>query len=127
LEVEDRDHPVVTTAGSGEFMSLAITSRIVSDVVIMDLSGRLCFLEVALVDRVNKLLDDGHRDFVLNLAEVPYIDSFGLGQLIAVWSSIEKNSGQMTLLRPTDFVRKLFQITKLDSVFHLSKHERAST
>jgi anti-sigma B factor antagonist len=108
-------------------MPLTITTRIDSDGIILDISGRLCFLEVALVDRVNKLLDDGHRDFVLNLAEVPYIDSFGLGQLIAVWSSIEKNSGQMTLLRPTDFVRKLFQITKLDSVFHLSKHERAST
>jgi len=104
-------------------MPLSIKTRIASGVVIVDMSGRLCFLEVALRDRVNELLEAGHREFVLNLADVPYIDSFGLGQLIAIWTSIGKKSGQMTLLRPTDHVRKLFQITKLDSVFHLSGQE----
>jgi anti-sigma B factor antagonist len=104
-------------------MPLSITTRIASGVVIVDLSGRLCFLEVALLDRVNELLEAGHREFVLNLADVPYIDSFGLGQLIAIWTSIRSKSGQMTLLGPTDLVRKLFQITKLDSVFHLSGQE----
>jgi anti-sigma B factor antagonist len=104
-------------------MPLSITTRIASGVVIVDISGRLCFLEVALLGRVNELLEAGHREFVLNLADVPYIDSFGLGQLIAIWTSIRDKSGQMTLLGPTDFVRKLFQITKLDSVFHLSGQE----
>ena len=102
---------------------LSITTRITSGVVNVDMSGRLCFLEVALLRRVNELLEAGHREFVLNLADVPYIDSFGLGQLIAIWSSIRSRSGQMTLLRPTDQVLKLFQITKLDGVFHLSKLE----
>jgi len=101
-------------------MALSMTTRIASGVVVIDISGRLCFLEVALLDRVNELLAAGHRQFVLNLADVPYIDSFGLGQLIAIWTSIGEKSGQMTLLRPTDHVRKLFEITKLDSVFHLS-------
>jgi anti-sigma B factor antagonist len=104
-------------------MPLSITTRIAAGVIILDVSGRLCFLEVALLDRVNELLEAGHREFVLNLADVPYMDSFGLGQLIAIWTSIGKKSGQMTLLRPTDHVRKLFQITKLDSVFHLSGQE----
>jgi len=104
-------------------MPLSIKTRIASGVVIVDMSGRLCFLEVALRDRVNELLEAGHREFVLNLANVPYIDSFGLGQLIAIWTSIRSKSGQMTLLRPTDRVRRLFQITKLDSVFHLSGEE----
>jgi anti-sigma B factor antagonist len=104
-------------------MPLSIKTRIASGVVIVDMSGRLCFLEVALRDRVNELLEAGHREFVLNLADVPYIDSFGLGQLIAIWTSIRSKSGQMTLLRPTDRVRRLFQITKLDSVFHLSGEE----
>jgi anti-sigma B factor antagonist len=89
----------------------------------MDISGRLCFLEVALLDRVNELLEAGHRDFVLNLADVPYIDSFGLGQLISIWTSVQNKSGQMNLLRPTDHVRRLLQITKLDNVFHLSGQE----
>jgi len=102
-------------------MTVSITTRIEAGVIILDVSGRLCFLEVALLDRVNEMLEAGHRVFVLNLADVPYIDSFGLGQLIAIWTSIGKKSGQMTLLEPTDHVRKLFQITKLDTVFRLSE------
>ena len=102
-------------------MPVSITTRIEAGVIILDVSGRLCFLEVALLDRVNEMLEAGHRVFVLNLADVPYIDSFGLGQLIAIWTSIGKKSGQMTLLGPTDHVRKLFQITKLDTVFRLSE------
>jgi|SRR5439155_18074390 len=104
-------------------MSLAITSRLVSGVVIMDMSGRLCVLEVALRQQINELLDEGHRDFVLNLADVPYIDSFGLGQLLTIWTSIRSSGGQLILLRPTDHVQKLFQITKLNSVFHISGEE----
>lgn len=102
-------------------MPLSITTRNEAGVITLDVSGRLCFLEVPLLDRVNEMLEAGHRVFVLNLADVPYIDSFGLGQLIAIWTSIREKSGQMTLLRPTDHVRKLFQITKLDTVFHLSE------
>jgi anti-sigma B factor antagonist len=104
-------------------MSLAITSRIVSGVVVVDLSGRLCFLEVALYQQINELLDEGHRSFVLNLADVPYIDSFGLGQLITIWTSIRSRSGHLVLLRPTDHVQQLFQITKLNSVFETAGEE----
>ena len=104
-------------------MSLSITTRTEAGVSTLNVSGRLCFLEVALLDLVNELLDSGQREFVLNLADVPYIDSFGLGQLVAIWTSIGRKSGRMTLLNPTDHVRKLFQITKLDSVFHLSGQE----
>src|ERR1700733_9124994 len=104
-------------------MSLAITSRIVSGVVIVDLSGRLCFLEVALHQQINELLDEGHRSFVLNLADVPYIDSFGLGQLITIWTSIRSSGGHLVLLRPRDHIQQLFQITKLSSVFETSGEE----
>ena len=104
-------------------MPISIATRIASGVVMLDVSGRLCFLETALLDSVNELLEAGHREFVVNLADVPYIDSFGLGQLIAVWTSIGGKSGQMTLLRPTEHVRKLLQITKLDSVFHMPGQE----
>lgn len=104
-------------------MSLAITSRIVSGVVIVDLSGRLCFLEVALSEHINELLEEGHREFVVNLADVPYIDSFGLGQLISVWTLIRDGGGHLILLRPTDRIQRLFEITKLDSVFHISLEE----
>ena len=98
-------------------MSLAITSRIVSDVVIMDLSGRLCFLDVSLREHVNELLEEGYREFVLNLADVPYVDSFGLGQLVTIWTSIRGKNGQLAFLRPTDHVQHLFQISKLNTIF----------
>src|SRR5688572_6751309 len=104
-------------------MSLVVTSRIVSGVVVVDASGRLCFLEVALRQHINELLEEGHLSFVLNLMNVPYIDSFGLGQLITIWTSIQSKGGRLILLRPTDQVQRLFQITRLNSVFHISGEE----
>jgi anti-sigma B factor antagonist len=104
-------------------MPVEIASRIISDVVIVDVSGRLCFLDVALREHVNKLLEKGHCHFVLNLAGVPYIDSFGLGQLITIWTSIRDNGGELILLRPTAHVERLLEITKLNSVFHISADE----
>jgi len=104
-------------------MSLTITSRILSDVVIVDVVGRLSFLDVTLRERVNEWLEEGHRAFVLNLANVPYVDSFGLGQLIKISTSIRSKGGRLILLRPTDHVRTLFQITKLNNVFNISAEE----
>ena len=104
-------------------MSLAITSRIVSGVVMVDVSGRLCVSQISLREDINELLEEGHRHFVLNLANVPYIDSFGLGQLITIWSSVRSRGGELILLRPTDHVQKLLQITRLNSVFQISGEE----
>jgi anti-sigma B factor antagonist len=81
---------------------------------------------MALQQRMNQLLDAGHRHFVLNLAAVAYVDSFGLGQLISIWTSVQKHSGEMSLCQPTEHVRKLLQITKLDSVFRLEAACHAS-
>ena len=102
---------------------LTITSRIVSGVVIVDVSGRLCFLDVALSGHFKELLEQDHLDFVLNLAGVPYVDSFGLGQLITIWTSIRAKGGHLILLRPTDHVQHLLQITRLDTVFQISWEE----
>ena len=104
-------------------MSLAITSRVVSGVIVLDLSGKLCFLQISLREHISELIAKGHRDFVLNLSDVPYVDSFGLGQLITIWTSIRNGGGQLVLLRPTGYVQKLFEITKLNTVFHISGEE----
>jgi len=104
-------------------MSLEIASRIVSGVVIVDVAGRLCFLDVTLRERINEWLEEGHRAFVLNLANVPYVDSFGLSQLIIIWTSIRNRGGQLILLRPTAHVQTLFQITRLNTVFNISEEE----
>jgi anti-sigma B factor antagonist len=92
-------------------------------VVIVDVSGRLCFLETSLREHVNELLDEGHLEFVLNLAKVPYIDSFGLGQLVSIWTSIQGKDGRLVLLRPTDHVQDLLRISKLNTVFPIFGEE----
>ena len=104
-------------------MPVAITARILSEVVMVDVVGRLSFLDVTLRERMNELLEEGHRAFVLNLTNIPYVDSFGLGQLITISNCIRNKGGQLTLLRPTDHVRALFQITKLNTVFNISAEE----
>ena len=104
-------------------MSLTITSRSLSGVVIVDVVGRLSFLDVTLREHMNEWLEEGHRSFVLNLANVPYVDSFGLGQLITILTSIRSKGGQLILVRLMDQVRVLFQITKLNTVFNISTEE----
>jgi anti-sigma B factor antagonist len=91
--------------------------------VVLDLSGKLSLPEVSLRDRIDTLIAAGHREFVLNLSNVRYMDSFGLGQLITIWTSIRNTGGQLLLLNPTGYVRKLFEITKLNTVFHISAEE----
>ena len=104
-------------------MPVSIECRLVSDVVVVDISGRLCFLEVSLLRQINELLEQKHHNFVLNLTHVPYIDSFGLGQLVTIWTSIRSRDGQLILLRPTDHVRELLKLSKLDSIFQVSIEE----
>jgi len=104
-------------------MALAMTSRSVSDAVVLDLTGKLCVLEHTLRERIKALLDEGRRCFVLNLAAVTYIDSDGLGELISVWSSIRKENGRLTLLHPVQRVQELFRITKLNTVFEIFDDE----
>jgi anti-sigma B factor antagonist len=99
-------------------MSLVIASRVVSGVVIIDVSGRLCVLEHELSPCIKRLLEEGYREIILNLAELSYVDSSGLGQLINVWSLIKDKAGSLILFRPTGHVKTLLQMTKLDTVFH---------
>jgi anti-sigma B factor antagonist len=76
-------------------------------------------MEMALREQITALLNQGHREFVLNMTELDYIDSFGLGQLVSIWTSIRNKNGQLTLLKPGEKVLKLLEITKLNTVFHI--------
>ena len=104
-------------------MPLTVTERSVSEVVILDLAGRLWILDLPLRDLMNRLLSAGNRHFVLNLAKVDYIDSSGLGQLISIWTSIQNNNGHMTILQPNKRVQRLFDITRLNAVFEILENE----
>ena len=104
-------------------MAFTIKPRTISNVTVLDMSGRLCFMEYALREMVNAFLREGQRNFVFNLAEVPYIDSFGLGQLVTVWTSIKMKGGRVTLVQPGKRVRDLLKITKLEIVFPIFDDE----
>src|SRR4029077_17948985 len=104
-------------------MALTINQRDVSNIVVLDLNGRLWILDLPLRDLVNGILNKGRRNFVLNLAGVNYIDSSGLGQLISIWTSIRNRGGYMTILNPNKRMRRLFEITRLNSVFEICEQE----
>ena len=104
-------------------MPLSIRQRNVSEVVVLDLNGRLWILDLPLRELMNGLLGQGKRHFVLNLAGVEYIDSSGLGQLISIWTSIRNKTGHMTILNPTQRVQRLFEITRLTTIFEILDNE----
>lgn len=104
-------------------MPLVIKSRVHSEVVVLDLFGRLWILDLPLRDKMNGLFNDGHRCFVLNLSGVEYIDSSGLGQLVSIWVSCKNRRGHLTLLNPTKRVRRLFEITRLHTIFEIFEDE----
>jgi anti-sigma B factor antagonist len=106
-------------------MSMVLKPRRLDDVVILDLSGRITMGEGTLIlrDRIQKLLDAGDRKFLLNLADVDYIDSSGLGELVTSFTTVRNSSGQLKLLNLTRRVQDLLQITKLLTVFEVFNNE----
>jgi anti-sigma B factor antagonist len=104
-------------------MALIVKQRNVSEIVVLDLVGRLWVLDLPLRDLVNGILIKGRHNFVLNLAGVDYIDSSGLGQLISIWTSIRSRAGHMTILNPSKRVQRLFDITRLKAVFEICERE----
>src|SRR5207247_4345940 len=106
-------------------MSMLVNPRRLDDVVILDLSGRITMGEGTLIlrDRIRKLLAAGHQKFLLNLADVDYIDSSGLGELVSSFTTVRNQGGQLKLLDLTRRVQDLLQITKLLTVFEVFNNE----
>jgi anti-sigma B factor antagonist len=106
-------------------MNMTLKSRRIDDVVILDLSGRITIGEGTLVLRseMHKLLDAGDTKFLLNLSDVDYIDSSGLGELVTSFTTVRNKNGQLKLLNLTRRVRDLLQITKLLTVFDTFDNE----
>lgn len=106
-------------------MSMNLNIRRLDDVVILDLSGRITIGEGTLILRsqIHKLLDAGEQKFLLNLADVDYIDSSGLGELVSSFTTVRNKGGQLKLLSLTRRVRDLLQITKLLTVFEAFDNE----
>lgn len=109
-------------------MSFRGTCREVNDITIVDFSGRITLGEGSSTVRttVHELVDKGHRKIVFNLGEVDYIDSAGLGELVGAHATVRKAGGELKLIRLTEHVRDVIQITRLFTVFDVQPDERAA-
>ena len=106
-------------------MSLNVKTRKVENAVVVDLSGRLTIGEPVLLLRetIRVLVGDGARNFILNLGDVGYIDSSGLGELVSLFTTVRNKQGDVKLLNLTAKAKDLLQMTKLLTVFDVYDDE----
>jgi anti-sigma B factor antagonist len=106
-------------------MALTIASREVNGVTVLDLSGRITLGEgsVQLRDAIRGLISKGQKKILLNLAEVNYIDSSGLGELVSAFTTAKNQQAEVKLLKLTKKVHDLLQLTKLYTVFDIKDDE----
>jgi anti-sigma B factor antagonist len=99
--------------------AMKIVERHVGDVVILDLHGKILIGEGedALRDAVTRLVDAGKKKILLNLAEVPYVDSAGLGEIVRCYTTVSRQKGNLKLINLTKKIKDLLSITKLLTVF----------
>ncbi|MGA3318106.1 MAG: STAS domain-containing protein [Candidatus Korobacteraceae bacterium] len=109
-------------------MSMKASIRQVEGVTILDLSGRIKLGEGSslLRDIVKDLLSRGQKNILLNLGDISYIDSSGIGELVSAFTSVRNQGGELKLLHLTKKVHDLLQITKLYTVFDVKDDEAAA-
>jgi anti-sigma B factor antagonist len=101
------------------------SNRQVDGVNIVDMSGRITLGEgsVVLRDTIRDLVGKGHKKILLNLGDVTYIDSSGIGELVSAFTAVRREGGELKLLNLTKKVHDLLQITKLYTVFDIKDDE----
>lgn len=106
-------------------MSVKLTVRQVGDVSVMDANGRVTLGEGASMfrDEVRDLLAKGNNKILVNLADVSYIDSSGIGELVSAFTTLSNQGGQLKLLHLNKRVKDLLQITKLYTIFEVFDDE----
>jgi anti-sigma B factor antagonist len=104
---------------------LNISERHVGDLTILDMDGKITIGEgsVALRTAIRRLLEEGKKKILLNLAKVGYIDSSGIGELVSSYTAINKEGGELKLLNLTQKLQDLLTITKLLTVFDVYESE----
>ncbi len=105
---------------------MQIEQRSIGDVTVLDLKGKLTLGDgdELLRDKVNSLVQQGLKKIVLNLAEVPYIDSAGLGEIVRTYTTVSRQGGNLKLLHLTKRIQDLLSITKLLTVFETFDTEK---
>lgn len=109
-------------------MTMKSSTRQVDGVTIVDLSGRITLGEgsVVLRDTVRDILGKGNKRILLNLGDVNYIDSSGIGELVSAFTTVRNQGGELKLLNLTKKVHDLLQITKLYTVFDVKDDEASA-
>lgn len=109
-------------------MSVKLSNRQVGEVTVIDAVGRITLGEGASAfrDSVRSLAADGHKKLLVNLGEVSYIDSSGIGEMVSGFTTIANQGGQMKLLNLNKRVKDLLQVTKLYTVFEVFDDETAA-
>jgi anti-sigma B factor antagonist len=104
------------------------TVRTVGQVSVVDLSGKITIGEgdVVLRDKVLELLEGGHSKIVLSFEKVTYMDSAGIGELVACFKKAREKGGTVKLLKPSGKVVDLLQLTKLYEIFDIFEDEAAA-
>ena len=107
---------------------MKIDTRSVKDVHILDCSGKITLGEgtMAIRSTVREILKNGGKKIVLNLHDVNYIDSSGIGELVSCYTTVTNQGGQLKLLNLTSKIHELLQITKLLTVFQVFSDEKAA-
>lgn len=105
--------------------SLVVSKRRIDGVIILDLTGNIRLGEenAYLHNTIRELVSNGERKLLLNLAHVTKIDSSGMGELIAAYTTLQKNGGEAKLLNLTQGVEQLMTLTKLLTVFETYENE----
>ena len=106
-------------------MSMKATNRQVEGVSVVDMSGRITLGEgsVVLRDTIRDLIGKGQKKILINLGDVTYIDSSGIGELVSAFTAVRREGGELKLLNLTKKVHDLLQITKLYTVFDIKDDE----
>jgi len=109
-------------------VSVKLNIRQVGDVSVLDAVGRITLGEgsSAFRETVRDLISKGNKKILLNLAEVSYIDSSGIGELVSAFTTVTNHGGQLKLLNLNKRVKDLLQITKLYTVFEVHEDEGAA-
>jgi anti-sigma B factor antagonist len=105
-----------------------MTTRQVGDVTVIDAVGRITLGDGASTfrDTIRSLVGEGHKKLLLNLAEVSYIDSSGIGEMVSGFTSVANQGGVLKLLNLNKRVKDLLQITKLYTVFEVFDDEASA-
>jgi anti-sigma B factor antagonist len=106
-------------------VSVKLNTRQVGDVRVIDVAGRITLGEGSstLRDALRELVGKNHKKILLNLGEVSYIDSSGIGELVSGFTTVTNSGGQLKLLNLNKRVKDLLQITKLYTVFDVHDDE----